>query len=168
MKQEHDAYCHPSPLTVRQKQRRLVDRRWVLEGLVDELRYADSFIRLYAGLLAAALVECEPALKRDYAHTLLSLGVDVGEINTPPPPWFSMLHCQCDSEPRDQSKASRKEVRMKTAYDLRSGTMRLAIELPHDQKNHDQKVHGASVRQTSRDTPEGLGVTPPAHPPLPK
>ena len=63
---DRSAYPRSGPLTKRQKGHRLVDRKWILKGLLDELVNGDSLIRLYAALLAAAIVESEPSLKRDF------------------------------------------------------------------------------------------------------
>jgi hypothetical protein len=79
IKMERSTYPRSGPLTRRQKGHRLVDRKWILKGLLDELANGDSLIRLYAGLLAVALIESEPSLKRDYGSKLVSLGIDIDE-----------------------------------------------------------------------------------------
>jgi hypothetical protein len=51
--------------------RRLSARRTLMNFLLHELDYErNSLTRLYASLLAAALADAEPELKRDYADRL--------------------------------------------------------------------------------------------------
>jgi hypothetical protein len=49
---------------------RSVSRRTMVRGCVEELKHGNSVVKLYASLLAKALIDAEPKLKQDFQWRL--------------------------------------------------------------------------------------------------
>jgi hypothetical protein len=71
-----------NPATSKKKKvHRFVERRVVIRGCIEELRYDGTpLTKLYSSLLAKALIETEPMLKRDFSERLAELGVNVHDV----------------------------------------------------------------------------------------
>ena len=70
----------PFVYRVKKQKFRLVTRRTLVRGCLEEIEQGDSISKLYAFLLTKTLLDNEPILKRDFGPRLASCGGWVGSV----------------------------------------------------------------------------------------